>query len=67
LTDGFAKEATNQTQWTAFLRRNGLSGAPLNFEVVIEAIREFVAPVLRTHGVSSRWKPGKGWRDEHAS
>lgn len=67
LTDGFAKEAKKQTQWSAFLRRNGLNGAPLNFEEVIEAIRAFVAPVLRKDGIASRWKPGNGWRDEHAS
>lgn len=67
LTDGFAKDSAKQTQWSAFLRRNGLTGAPSNFEEVIEAIREFVAPVLRKDGIASRWKPGKGWRDEHAS
>jgi hypothetical protein len=62
LTDGFAKDATKQTQWTAFLRRNGLTGAPLDFEDVIEAIREFVVPALRKDGTAIWWKPGKGWR-----
>lgn len=62
LTDMFAKEMTKQTQWAAFLRRNRLIGAPLNFEEVIQGIREFVAPVLRDDGIAIQWKPGRGWR-----
>jgi hypothetical protein len=31
LSDIFASEATNQTQWAAFIRRNGLTGFPGDF------------------------------------
>jgi predicted nucleotidyltransferase component of viral defense system len=46
LTDAFANDATRQAQWTAFLRRNGLSGASNRFGDVIAALREFLSPVL---------------------
>jgi hypothetical protein len=61
LKDDFATNSVKQIQWSAFLRRNGLSGAPLNFQEVIEAIRGFVEPALRKDGLASRWIPGIGW------
>lgn len=47
LTDAFANDATKQAQWTAFLRRNALSGASNRFADVVAALRDFLAPVLR--------------------
>lgn len=47
LSDAFANDATKQTQWAAFIRRNGLSGIPGRFAEVVGAIRDCLAPVLR--------------------
>ena len=62
LTDGFAKVAAKQIQWAAFLRRNGLTGAPLNFAEVIGLIRQFVGPAIRTDKTANKWFAAKGWR-----
>jgi len=62
LTDGFAKEATKQTQWAAFLRRNGLTGPPLDFAEVIGLIRQFVGPAIQADKTSSQWLAAKGWQ-----
>ncbi len=47
LSDAFANDATKQTQWTTFIRRNGLTGLPEQFSEVVRAIREYLTPVLR--------------------
>jgi hypothetical protein len=44
LTDDFARDATKQTQWGAFLSKNGLTGPPLNFGEVVG----LTAPAHRT-------------------
>lgn len=48
LNETFAHDPGKQTQWTAFIRRNGLSGLPGRFADVVVAVREFMAPVLRS-------------------
>ena len=47
LTDAFANDPTNQVQWAAFLRRNGLTGLPGRFSEVVAVLRTFFEPVLR--------------------
>jgi len=47
LGDAFANDATKQTQWAAFIRRNGLTGLPGHFAEVVVAVRDYLAPVLR--------------------
>ncbi len=47
LGDTFANDATKQTQWAAFIRRNGLTGLPGQFAEVVVAIRDYLVPVLR--------------------
>ncbi len=47
-SDTFANDANKQTQWAAFIRRNGLVGVPGQFLEVVMAIREYLAPVLRS-------------------
>jgi hypothetical protein len=44
----YARDTGKQTQWTAFLRRNGLSAAPADLMTVIRDLREFLLPPLRT-------------------
>lgn len=47
-TVAFANDATKQTQWSAFLRRNGLTGASIHFSEVVETLRRFIEPVLKS-------------------
>ena len=61
LTDAFAKNETKQTQWAAFLRRNGLTGQSLQFVDVVVVLRQFIGPVLRKDQAQTRWRPGSGW------
>lgn len=46
LNDAFANDPTKQTQWAAFIRRNGLTGLPPRFTEVIIALRESLTAVL---------------------
>jgi hypothetical protein len=47
LDDALANDPTKQTQWAAFIRRNGLTGLPAQFAEVVVSFREYLAPVLR--------------------
>lgn len=47
LSDALANDATKQTQWAAFIRRNGLAGQPKDFANLVVTVREYLAPVLR--------------------
>ncbi len=46
LDDVLANDPTKQTQWAAFIRRNGLTGLPSQFAEVVVTFREYLAPVL---------------------
>lgn len=46
LSDAFAQEPTKQTQWTAFIRRNGLAGLPSQFAEVVITIRAYLINVM---------------------
>jgi hypothetical protein len=48
LSEAFAQDPTKQTQWAGFIRRNGLTGLPGQFADVVVAVREYLAPVLRS-------------------
>jgi nucleotidyltransferase AbiEii toxin of type IV toxin-antitoxin system len=62
LTDEFAKDSTKQTQWIAFLRRNGLSGPPQQFTDVVVLLRQFIGPILHIEETSGQWHPATGWK-----
>jgi hypothetical protein len=61
LTDEFAQDKTKQ--WQAFLRKNSLEPIPL--ATVIEALREFLLPVLTAlvagEDCRRQWLFGSGW------
>ena len=61
LTEAFGKDETKQTQWTAFLRRNGLTGPSPKFAEVVVLLRQFIEPVLCKDQAQTRWRPGSGW------
>lgn len=62
LTDTFAKEERKQTQWAAFLRKNGLTGPSPQFSEVVGLLRLFIEPVLRAGNTANRWHPAGGWK-----
>ena len=64
LTDDFAQDATKQTQWGAFLRKNGLTGPPLNFGDIVASLRRFIGPVLVPKKASGKWSPVTGWQHD---
>ena len=65
LQDEFASNPTKQTQWKAFLRRTIPDQSDLELVEVVQAIREFLAPVLESIVLGKmlrlHWTPGSGW------
>jgi type I restriction enzyme S subunit len=53
-------------QWRAYLSRNGLPGAPADFQVISERLRAFLGPIW--NGIANgspangTWRHGNGWR-----
>ena len=46
-TDAFANDPIKQTQWSAFLRRNGLAKDAKPFAEIVKTIRDFIALVIQ--------------------
>ncbi len=65
LTDDFASDADKQKQWSAFVRRLRLDGAPTLSDVVTR-LERFATPVFADargeEALRTRWLPGSGWR-----
>ncbi|WP_256381205.1 nucleotidyl transferase AbiEii/AbiGii toxin family protein [Kiritimatiella glycovorans] len=65
LQDEFVANPTKQTQWKGFLRRTIPDQADLELGEVVPAIREFLAPVLKSivlgKALRLHWTPGSGW------
>lgn len=63
LTEAFALDGQKQTQWKAFLTKNGLEAVPL--EEVVGFIAAFLMPVAQAtcndDSFSSRWPAGGPW------
>ncbi len=59
LTAGFATDRDRQTQWRAFLTRNGLDAPPADFPALMSVLHEFVGAVLQP--TAKRWRAGAGW------
>jgi hypothetical protein len=66
LTPEFAAVEGKGEQWTAFLRKNGLSGTSPDFGPVIAEVAAFLVPVLqglvRDESFNATWVPGGPWR-----
>jgi hypothetical protein len=65
LSDEFARDRGKQAQWSAFVRKGRLEGAPETLEAVILGLREFLLPptgALRAGEPFARtWVPGGPW------
>jgi hypothetical protein len=63
LTDEFGLDEQKTKQWQAFQHKNLLEPIPLT--AVIEALREFLLPVLAAlaagNGFDRQWRAGAGW------
>ena len=64
-TDAFGGSADKQIQWAAFLRRQGIQGAPSTLLVIVRSIAKFLDPLLCTvemgHAFEGRWHAGGSW------
>ncbi len=62
LAPAFFAEESRAAQWRAYLERNGLPGAPADFDLVGERLRAFLGDPLRALG--ERAKFNKNWQLE---
>lgn len=65
-TAAFAQDNIKQTQWSAFLRKNSLAGAPSAFSDTLAAIAIFLKPVLVSLNAGklfpANWKACGPWK-----
>ncbi|NLT35385.1 MAG: nucleotidyl transferase AbiEii/AbiGii toxin family protein [Gaiellales bacterium] len=65
LSDGFANSVEKQAQWSSFLRKSRLDGAPASFGEVVGRIAGFVTPVLEVlqegRSYHLRWRYPGPW------
>jgi hypothetical protein len=66
LTPAFAEVDGKRMQWTAFLSKNRITGAPRDLASTVAEIARFALPVLRAvsggERFGSQWAPGGPWR-----
>lgn len=63
LSDEFGADATKQRQWQAFVNKSRLRLKEPNFGKVVDAIREFLMPVVTASVPYPRqWSKGGSWR-----
>lgn len=65
LTAPFYADGNRTTQWRAYVTRNGLDGAPTDFQQVGELLTRFLQPVWEglgaPDGSAGDWRPGGPW------
>ncbi len=66
----FLEDSIKQTQWTAFVRKSKLTGAPESFAGVVREIQAFLLPLVQAvslkQNFTSRWAPGGPWSSYHS-
>ncbi len=66
-SDDFAARAEKRRQWSAFLGKGPITGAPKNFSLLMDAIRRFLGPIAQAYEATQpfepRWSPGGPWRE----
>lgn len=67
LTDAFGQAAEKRQQWSAFVRKSGINGAPTELSEVVREISAFLEPVLEAlqapgEPLDSKWPPGGPWQ-----
>ena len=65
-SDGFAARAEKKRQWSAFLGKGPITGAPEDFSLLMNAIREFLRPIAQAFEANQpfepKWSPGGPWK-----
>ena len=65
LTEEFSTDKNKTIQWKAFLRKNRLEDAPIEFHEVVRSIAEFLEPVTKNlvsdGHFQGLWQPNDGW------
>ena len=65
-SEEFARDTAKRTQWTAFVRRLGLSNAPAEFAEVVAIVRGFLKPVIGALAAEKsfgrHWSPSGKWK-----
>ncbi|WP_022949980.1 hypothetical protein [Methylohalobius crimeensis] len=66
LTDALSNDATKQSQWRGFVRKNRLQNVPQEFAEVVTSIRDFLGPVAGSLTNKEQflkiWKAPGPWR-----
>jgi hypothetical protein len=66
-SDAFASRPEKKRQWSAFLGKGPLPGAPEDFALLLNAIRGFLSPVVQAYEENQhfglKWPPGGPWKD----
>jgi predicted nucleotidyltransferase component of viral defense system len=65
-SDAFAAGAGKKRQWAAFLGKGPITGAPEDFSLLMNAIREFLHPIAQAseadQSFEPKWSPGGPWK-----
>jgi predicted nucleotidyltransferase component of viral defense system len=65
-SDGFAVRAEKKRQWSAFLGKGPITGAPENFSLLMNTIREFLRPIAQAYEANQsfepKWSQGGPWK-----
>ena len=66
-SDGFAVRAEKKRQWSAFLGKGPIIGAPEDFSLRMNSIREFLRPIVQAFEANQpfepNWSPGGPWEE----
>lgn len=66
LTPAFAQSPDKIVQWNAFLRKNRLTDVPMDIQIIISFLAEFLGLVFEAaagrNKLSSIWPPGGPWK-----
>lgn len=66
----FLEDSIKQTQWTAFVRKSKLTGAPDSFADVLRETQAFLLPLVQAVSLkqkfTSRWTSGGPWSSHHS-
>jgi hypothetical protein len=68
LEENFANDEGKSAEWTAFIRRSRLTGAPARLTEVVSVVRTFAYPLLSAAAsgdvFNRTWQPGGPWTVE---
>jgi predicted nucleotidyltransferase component of viral defense system len=66
----FLEDSVKQIQWTAFVRKSKLTGAPDSFADVLRETQAFLLPLVQAVSLkqkfTSRWTSGGPWSSHHS-